>query len=110
MRFFHSSRHIKSEVSVGSVGAGRSCLCVRDCELVCSCTFGCGLGLSLLRSGDWLWELVLLFTYLPFPLQQTRKHMAKHLYYLERTLTSLGFISEAQTYINRVAMKITLFT
>lgn len=48
---------------------------------------------------DLLWELVLLFPPLPFPLQQTRQHtqhVSKHFYYLERTLTSLGFISEAR--------------
>lgn len=97
MKFFIPPDTFKVKSVLGLWALAGACLCVRDCELVCSCTFGCGLGLSLLLSRDWPWELVLLFTSLPFPLQQTRKHMAKHLYYLERTLTSLGFISEAQT-------------
>lgn len=82
---------------------------LRDCELVCSRTLGCGFGLILLLSADTRWELLLLSTSLLFFLKQIRKHMAKHFYYLERTLTSQGFYKGGPD-INTVVMKVNLLT
>lgn len=96
---FPLSRLIKSEVGVASVRAGRNLPSCMQCdyELVCSCTLGCGLGPILLLSEAVRRELLLLSTSLLFFLWQTRKHMTKRFYFIERTLTSQEFTSEAQT-------------